>query len=57
MGNVGGVLVHEIDSYSQPKSVGLNHVLFVLINFVYCIDVYQHIAQVLLHRHMMTRKY
>ena len=37
---MGGELVHEIDGHTQSKSVGLNHVLFVLLHLLYCIDLY-----------------
>ena len=48
---MGGELVHEIDGHTQSKSVGLNHVLFVLLHLLYCIDLY--IVQVLAHIHMI----
>ena len=53
MGSVGEELVHEIDYHNQPKSVGLNHVLFPLLHLLYCIDVYRYNVQVLAHRHMI----
>ena len=52
-----GELVHEMNDHTQPKNVCLNYVLFVLLHFLYCIDLY--IVQVLAHRHMilLTQKY
>ena len=53
---MGEELVHEMNYCTQPKSVGLTHVLFVLLHFLYCIDLY--IEQVVGHRHkiFLTKK-
>ena len=53
---MGGELVHEIDFHTQPKSVAVIPVLFVLNYLLCCIDVY--IVQVLADRHMtfLTQK-
>ena len=48
---MGEELVLKMKYHIQPKSVGLSHVLFVLIHWLYCIDLY--IVQVLAHRHMI----
>ena len=45
--HVGGEFAYEMNYHTRPKSIGLYHVLFVLIHWLYCIDLYS--VQVLAH--------